>query len=159
MRIDARTVRADELVDEIARRDDNIASVATWTPPELPYFPAWVIGSVVVLGVLSVVRRQTKSLPGSDAADSTKNDANGMRLALIGTATLLYVLAMQFEVLSFVPATCQFVLVVAGYLVREVARLENTSLIKPIATIFVVAFLMSFAAHYLFTRILVVDLP
>ena len=87
------------------------------------------------------------------------SNANRLRLIIIATATVCYILSMQFGVLSFVPATCLFVLATAGWLVRESIMSLDTRPLTPIATVIAVAFTMSFAAHYLFTRVLVVDLP
>lgn len=158
MRLQDTTLTGEELQSELQQRDARIAAVATWIPPALPNFPLWVITAAMLLAVIAVIRNRSSETAAKEA-DQDATTVNWSLLITIGGTTVLYVLAMQLELLSFVPATGLFVLACGGSLVTRQGKNRKRVMAKPIMAIVATAFAMSFALHFVFTQVLVVDLP
>ena len=158
MRLQDTTLTGKSLEAELKQRDGRIAAVATWTPPALPNFPQWVIAAAILLAGIAVIRKRVSG-EASKEANKTTPTVNWSPLLTIGVTTVLYVLAMQMQLLTFVPATAIFVLACGGSLITRQGNQPKQAMLKPVMAIVAMAFTMSFALHFLFTQVLVVDLP
>lgn len=164
MKIDPVTIRGDALAGELRRRGDRIASVGPTQEVQLPDFPAITFAAVLGLAAVALLRGRFRgSLRGAPAAAS--EPAAKVSLAAIAAWTVLYVLSMQAGWLRFVPATLLYALLTGGTLLARAvladraATADRASLPRAALMLVVVAGVMSFAVHHLFTEVLVVDLP
>ena len=120
---------------------------------EVPNLPLMVLGVVaLLLGTVAYQTKQHRSVDASGVPPESASYATKPRLAAAVIAvTMLYVLAMQMSWLGFRPATLVFVFSVGILL----GRFE----IKRIPILLLLAAMMSFGLHWLFTNVLSVVLP
>ena len=94
---------------------------------------------------------------GSEIPSSAFANVGGGAVVVSGTASVvvvaivIYVITLQFFAVDYRIATGLFVLLTGGYLTRNSQRLWPV--------VVVLGFLLSLGLHFLFSRVLVVDLP
>lgn len=128
-------------------RQQTLSAFAVSFPSELPDFPAWVMGIVVVLGVwivIGAVRTGEKSDPSTGESDN-KRMATGVVLVLVA-----YVASLQFGVAyAFATAPGLFLL---GGIIGEWEK----SRLWPISHM---ALLFTLGSEFIFTAVFSVPLP
>ncbi|TWU00994.1 tripartite tricarboxylate transporter substrate-binding protein [Stieleria varia] len=168
MKLSDVTLRGDALLAEIKQRESRIAEVATSQPVPLPDFPRIMIVAVITLALLAgfrayVRKRSSDATSGQTVAVDSGEEFEPTRrpivVATIAVSTLMYLLALHFGWGGFILATAAYTSVVSGMLARESFARQRLSLVNAVWTIAMVAFVMSVGMHFLFTRVLVVDLP
>ena len=185
MKISTVTLRGDALRDEIELRNERIASVAPGANVELPNFPLYVFAALVLIGCIvlgqmlrgangSAVDRQATDAEedlGDKDADKEEDSRRSIEAIgspdrlhirgaiLVGMITIAYVVILQLQWVRFVPATAAYTLLCGGILAGPELKQRQIRWGTTAASLLVVGVLMSFGMHYLFTKVLVVDLP
>ncbi len=141
-------LRGEELVSELSNRERQISAVSQRQTTEMPDFGLATLFACCLLGVTAFARSHRRpELPASTSTTTLDRRAQAMIVATM----VLYVLGLQFSNLDYRFVTFLFVVVTGGFLTQRNKQLW----------IFVagVALLLSLGLHFLFTRVLVVDLP
>ncbi len=159
MRMDPRFLRGAELEAEIRERTDRIAVVASRPIDSLPNFPMITAAIVLVLSLLVWYRsRGDRRMTGEQDPISFRGLLSSLSVILI---TVVYVLGLQFTAIGFRVLTVCFVFAVGISIARYSAAMAGSrvSLTRLLSLLGCVALLLSVGVHYLFTQVLVVDLP
>ncbi len=138
----------DALDDELEKRERRLSSVVNRPVPSLPHLPVITLLLTAALGLWAwrSTRRAGGPVPGRRRIGSSHRWLS----AAVVAVTCLYVALLQQGWLGFRPATIGFIVVVGSLLAR---RWSVLPLLGPLAIG------LSFGIHYLFTSVLVVDLP
>ncbi|MEO1524905.1 MAG: tripartite tricarboxylate transporter substrate-binding protein [Planctomycetota bacterium] len=153
-------LRGDELAEDLAARESAIAAVAPKQLSALPNFSLWafagLIASVVLAITRSVGRRSSEETASPRTSEPMGRDSR--TTMLISVALLAYVVVLQSRVVGFRIATVVFTLV-AGIVLARPNWKSGATRMRVVASIGCVAAFMGLAIHWLFTQVLVVDLP
>lgn len=140
------TLRGEALKKELKIRRESIGEVSLRKIEVLPDFPLWIGGAIVVLTGIALLKvfRSPRSISGfSSVCD---------HLPVITYLLLCgYALALSMGWMSYPFATATFIFITGGVIVSL-----RKSAMLPLAAM---ALILGFGLFYLFTRILVVDLP
>jgi putative tricarboxylic transport membrane protein len=131
------------LAEEIRHREQAVAQVKTGEMIRLPNLPSIVGGLLLAIGILLLLRRSREVV--------SRQPVNWPPAAALTALTVVYVLIMDLGGLSFMPATLLFLLAAAALL--GVRRPKAWLLVSSVALVVAVG------CTWLFTQILVVDLP
>ena len=183
MNIDPVVMRGQTLAEDLERRAKSISEVSQRPTIDLPNIPLITLVITVCFAMVSFARREI----GFPIAAS-KGDLELSRMNLVGAIaaiTIAYVLLLQIG-FSFVPCTIVFLICAGVVILRQsssqtaeanretIEESDTTSVAAPItndpslagvgwrrsiASLTVFAFVFAFAIQYLFTEVLVVDLP
>lgn len=178
MKISTVTLRGDALRDEIELRNERIAAVAPGANVQLPNFPLYVFAALVLIGCIALgqmlrgANGTTVARQAADAEEDAGDKDDESRRAidspdrlhlrgaiLVGMVTIAYVVILQLQWVRFVPATAAYTLLCGGILASPELKQRQIRWGTTVASLLVVGVLMSFGMHYLFTKVLVVDLP
>ena len=165
MQTEPKFLVGDALQEELDQREQRLAMVIKRPVPALPNLPAITLLLTMALGVWvwrssripsrSMVEGRAEQTSSTGSQDSVAGDQRARSLnrlvaaAVIGL-TCLYVLVLQLEWTGFRVATGVFIAVSGGLLARRWATLPALAGL---------AIGLSFGIHFVFTRLLVVDLP
>ncbi len=157
LHIDPLTIEGEELTRVLDRLAARTAAVSQRPTVELPNFPMWVFGTVVVLAVLSLFfgrsrsAKQSESLRQMNEQEASKGLKPRSLVLVVLSLTFLYVAAMHAELLGYRAATFLYLAIIG-----PVLTLQNRNLLGVMA---VLAVVLSFGLHFLFTELFVIDLP
>jgi tripartite-type tricarboxylate transporter receptor subunit TctC len=159
MRIEPRFVRGDPLEREIQTRSRRLAAVSPTPTQRLPDFASITLFIVTSLAVICWFQRRNRVSVDSDSSRASKSlAATSLSVVLL---TIGYVFLLQTTSIGFRVATFGFV-VVAGltlYWGGNPHGRTTRSISAAASTLCLVAVCLSLGVHYLFTQVLVVDLP
>lgn len=141
-------VRGEDLVAELSEREREIGSVSQRSTADVPDLGLVTLALCTVLGVAVFQQRVREH---ALATGGTKQARDLRSQGIIVAAILGYVFVLQFFSFDYRLATGIFVLLVGGYLTRGRKQLGPA--------VGLMALLLGFGLHFLFTRVLVVDLP
>ena len=153
-------VRGQEFQDLIAERVRDAAAVGLQTSPEVPNIPLFVGLALIACLAAVVVTRFQKGKPGSETeagaeGSSTSGQKGGFTSlkhpGLLLIAISAYVVAMQFEWLSYAIATPLFIVAAGLVLAKEPRRI-----LLPLCE---VALIVGLGTFYVLTNVVVTDLP
>jgi len=164
MKITDATFRGQPLNNELADRGRRIAAVAPSSGAELPNFANIVVGCLVFTGLLALIqtirRRRAGESPDMDLGRPANSKTTNRKLLLgISLLTIGYVSVLQFRLMGFVPATAAYAMASGGVLAFPLVRTRRIKFASAAVTLMAVTLMMSVVMHYLFTKVLVVDLP
>ena len=143
-------VRGEQLANELAEREGEISSVSQRETADSPAFGWATLAACCLLGVATLLQhRFGKQNPPPIATSDHAVDV--VAQGLVVASIVGYVVVLQFANIDYRIATGVFVLLVGGYLARSCRRLWPV--------VFLTALMLSIGLHFLFTRVLVVDLP
>jgi len=146
---DAVVVRGEQLANELIERERRIAAVSQRETHDLPDFAMYALIATSLLGVATIVQGvRTQNLR---LIATAKNSQDIVPQCVVALAIVGYILALQFGNVDYRIATCVFILLVGGSLTRQRRQLWPA--------ICVTSLLLSLGLHFVFTRVLVVDLP
>jgi len=156
-------VRGDPLKKLIAHRVKTLGQVDLGHKTDLPNFPlivGCIIGGLMVLVIVfQIIERKKDKAISTDAAEpaatpqGSESIPTRQKLAwAVAGATLLYVLLLQFRVIRFAIVTALFVMIIGLLLSAGRPR-------KPWLALGEIALLCGLGLEFVFTRILVIDLP
>ena len=138
------------LEDNLQEREQRIASVSKRESPDLPNFGLALLAFAVIGGVIAFLPSRSvdisKPRSESEASEVVSNTTSWILLA----ATVTYVASLQLSLFDYRIATAGFILV-AGIACSPTRRHW-----LPVAAL---ACLLGVGLHYLFTQILIIDLP
>ena len=166
MSISAEVFVGESLDEQIQQREQRIASVATKSEMDLPDFPALVLLTFLGLVALAgwshrskwVDPNQASQQPQTEPAKNVDRESAGT-LWIVAVLTVVYVALLQWSSLGFVLVTATFVSLFGGVLAIRRSREMKRNGWTVVASLATMVFTMSFAVHYLFTQVLVIDLP
>ena len=142
-------VRGEELVAELREREREISSVGQRRAGDVPDFGWATLGACCLLGVGAFAENHFRKHRTNLTSTPTQVDVKSQRVVV--AAIVAYVASLQFANLDYRLATGVFVLLIGGYLIRSHKRLWPAAV--------TMAMMLSLGLHFLFTRVLVVDLP
>jgi tripartite-type tricarboxylate transporter receptor subunit TctC len=156
LRIDPVMLRDDDLSEEIDHRSRTIAAVSQRKINGLPNFPLITLCATVALGigtcVLSCRRRdRVITVPA--------HQRTVLPAIAVAVATVLYIAALQFGHVPFVAATVLYVMLVGILIAAGTESRRTQRAVRFLPVLAVVAVTLSVGIDYVFTSILVVDLP
>lgn len=139
-----------DLEQELQQRNSQIEATSQRKLQKMPRFGLYILAATLLLGVIAL--RNHHSLEADSVSiQPTINKATLLLQLGIFVFTILYVLLLQWEIVDYRLATIGFMLATGGLLGLRGSR--------PWIPLMAVAMLLSFGLHFVFTRILVVDLP
>ena len=141
-------VRGDQLVEELAEREQEIAAVSQRDAARVPDFGLATLAACGILGV-GIFARGKQERRVDPTVSAVGVDVLSQRL--VAAFVVGYVLALQFLRIDYRIATCVFGILVGFCLSREKKNLW------PIVMVW--SLMLSVGLHFVFTRVLVVDLP
>ena len=155
-------LRGDELATELGVREREISSVSQRRDTDVPDFglATLVVSLLLGIAVLASSRsggeRKTAASDLDASGQKTSNQRTPQSIDLRSQAVVValivsYVVVLQFLNLDYRIATAVFVMLVGGYLLRGRQRLW------PVVGL--MAIVLGLGLHFLFTQVLVVDLP
>lgn len=150
-------LRGDRLKSAIEQRDARIAAVAPAAAIELPDFALIVFTALAFFATLSIVqavRRKPSELVIAKVEPGCREE-----LAGFAVLTILYVVILQFQLAGFVWATAVYTILGGAVLMPRVLRRRRIRLAKAVSALIAMGVVMSIGLHFLFTKVLVVDLP
>ncbi|MEM7143817.1 MAG: tripartite tricarboxylate transporter substrate-binding protein [Verrucomicrobiota bacterium] len=155
MKVDPTVLRGDALRQEIARREKAIASVGIAELERLPDLPTALITILALCAAWIVIdelrTRKHRAFQGEDASDTPLRWPLMIAVLLLSAA---YVLAMQIGHVSFPVATLIYVPLLG------LAWLKGRPIgIRPVSILVGAGLALGFGCFYLFTQVLVIDLP
>lgn len=139
------TLKGEALQKEIATREGVVSAVSLRKVDVLPKFEYWVLAVLAFLGILSFLKAQKNE--GSALAGAMWNATS---LKVYGL-TLVYVAILSLGNISYPILTVPFTLVL-GVIVAPKPK-------QSLLPLMIYALTLSCGLFYLFTRVLVVDLP
>lgn len=143
-------LRGEALRAELNTRESSISQVSLRQIEVLPNFPGWIGGVIAILMVIAAVRYFRNSR--SDSAITNKPSTVFNRLSLCCyIITGVYVLLLSMAWLSYPLATAIYIFVMGGL----IASWHKSAMIL----LGLMSLVMGFGLFYLFTKVLVVDLP
>ena len=134
----------------LEEREQRIAAVSKRESHDLPDFGVAVLAFTLIVGVvafLPTVHQKMTTTPSSDAVTKVSSDATAW---LLLAATLTYVACLQLALLDYRIATAGFILA---------AGLTCSTNRKHLLQVVALSLTLSIGLHYLFTQILIIDLP
>lgn len=145
-------VRGEALISELQKREREIGSVSQRSTENLPDFGLGTMIACIFLGIAAFSQQRWGPKTASSIHASTPKQASDRwTQGIVAAAIVGYVASLQFANLDYRMTTGVFVLLVGGYVVRDQRQLwpavVTTSLV------------LSLGLHFLFTHVLVVDLP
>ena len=141
-------MRGEELVSSLVEREREISSVSQRQASDVPDFGLATLAACTLLGIAVLFQNRGKlntRNPASESAVDVRSQG------VVVAAIVGYVVVLQFFNLDYRLATGGFVLLVGGYLNRTSKQLWPA--------VGMIAFVLGLGLHFLFTRVLVVDLP
>ena len=147
-------VRGEPLRNMIAARMQTLSRVDLRHETNLPNFPLWT-GLIVAALAVWVAAAWLKSQPQTStpgAGVEAETAPNHKRAWAIAALSLAYAAALQFRLLRFAVATTLFVFVAGLILASRQPR-------KPWAALSETALLCGLGLEFVFSRLLVIDLP
>ncbi len=153
LHIDPLTIEGEELERVLIQLAARTASVSQRPTVELPNFPMWVFGAVVVLAILSLVFGRQKVVEGEEKTEVTTSGGLKPRTLVVAvfSLTCLYVATMHAEFLGYRAATFLYLAILG-----PVLSFRDRKLLGVMAML---AIVLSVGLHYLFTELFVIDLP
>ncbi len=145
-------LRGEMLVSELQDREREIGSVSQRQAADVPDFGLATLAACTLLGIALIFRQrrgQNEDSPFSTPPSEHASDVRSQVFLVV--AIVVYVVVLQFASLDYRLATGVFVLVGGGYLARSHKELWPA--------IGMMALVLGFGLHFLFTHLLVVDLP
>lgn len=118
-------------------------------PAPIPRAVAWLVIALAVMMMLPALWRLVRG--GAPAPDPLPYAPRPLAAALVLAATAIYVAAMALGLAGYTPATIAFL----GVTIWFLAEFRRAAL--PVAL--AIAVILGFGLRYLFTRVLVTDLP
>lgn len=155
MKIETVTLTGVTLNQDIERRSQSIASVSQREIGGLPNLPRATLFITIVLGFVAFVKRERQAETPSGISESSS--APAIAVSGIGL-TMLYLIVLQFHIASFVSATAIFVFLL-GALVLLSGDGRRRHLSQNLFLLAILAVAVPVGIHFVFTQILVVDLP
>lgn len=159
MRIEPRFVRGAPLEREIQTRSRRLAAVSPTPTQSLPDFAMITLLIVTSLAVICWAEQRNRGTVASGLPRVSKSlAATALSVILL---TIGYALLLQTTSIGFRLATFAFV-VVAGITVYwggDPQQRTKRSILAAASTLCLLAVCLSLGIHYLFTQVLVVDLP
>ncbi len=141
-------LRDDALQKELNEREESISRVSLRQIDVLPNFPIWIGGAIAILLVLAVVRHfRNPQLASDDENDSVFNRLSFSCYLLTGA----YVLILSMGWVAYPVATAIYIFIMGNLIVSW-----RKSAMIPLG---LMALIMAFGLFYVFTHVLVVDLP
>ena len=161
MRIDPTFVRDDGLQQELISRETRIASVAQQGEDRVPDLARWVLWSTMLLGVIAWLEARGSTAGGPAGADADRADQPKDRMTLImfASLTLAYVTVLATQWVGFRWATLVYVSASGWVVARRTTGWWSGSPGAFHLTLLTTAICLSFGVEYLFSQVLVVDLP
>ncbi|MGB7326388.1 MAG: tripartite tricarboxylate transporter substrate-binding protein [Rubripirellula sp.] len=159
MKIDPVALRGEALQQEIDRRSRRIAAVATSQNADLPNFPMIALALTIIIAGVSLVRAWSRAPVPTIGRPTFANRSSFQCCALVGGMTFAYAISLHSGRLGFVPCTAVYAFAVSSTLAKASGFLHRPIQPRVTASILVVTATMSFGMYFLFTRVLVVDLP
>lgn len=148
-------VRGTDLVTELQDRELQVSRVSQRRPADVPDFGMLTLVACAVLGSVAFFqhrsRQQSVPIEGTATPAYLSNTVERHSQTIVVVAIVCYVIVLQFVNLDYRFATGVFVLSVGGYLSRQRRQFWPA--------IGIMALLLSLGLHFLFTRVLVIDLP
>ncbi|GAB5561751.1 MAG: hypothetical protein SynsKO_33980 [Synoicihabitans sp.] len=143
-------VRGEELHARIDQRMEKFGEVEVAKGVDLPNVTHWTLGAVVVfgLGVLGQRLRRAKPALPTDSAGPSQRFGYAYGTMVM---SVVYVLLMGLDLLSYVWATLLFV-ICAGLWLTQGDKRKRIYILE-------LALVMSFVVHYVFTQVFTIDLP
>ena len=150
-------IGGEHLREDLNRRSLRLQSVSQRPTTSLPNIPAIVGICVVALAITSLMQWQ-KSRTSPRGSNNTIPIRHDRAISLCASSILvvLYVASMQNHWIGFRPATASFLALMGLLLLRMEARRFPA---KTIASFLAFSIAFTFGLHFLFTRLLVLDLP
>lgn len=143
-------ITGDVLEKNLQEREQRIASVSERESPVTPSFGLAILAFTAVAGAVAFFPSRSaevsRPMNGEEASEVVSNTTSWILLA----ATLTYVASLQLSMLDYRLATAGFILV-AGIACSPTRRHW-----VPVTAL---AFVLGLGLHYLFTQILIIDLP
>ncbi|WP_186776424.1 tripartite tricarboxylate transporter substrate-binding protein [Rubripirellula reticaptiva] len=160
MKIAPVALRGEALEQELDRRSRRITAVAPRQNADLPNFPMIALVLTIVIAGVSLVRARSRSR----ATEATcppliANWSSFECFTLVGIMTIAYAISLHSGVLGFIPCTAVYAFALSGTLAKASGALRRPIQPRVVASILIVTTTMSFGMHFLFTKVLVVDLP
>lgn len=143
-------IRDDELHARIDQRMEKFGQVEVTKGVDLPDVTKWTLGAVAVfgLGVLGQRLRAKKQVSPMAAPDQPQRYRYAYGTMVM---SVVYVLLMGLDLLSYVWATLLFV-ICAGLWLTQGDKRKRIYILE-------LALVMSFVIHYVFTQVFTIDLP
>ena len=137
----------DALKQELAIREERISQVAPRMPAPIPNLSAALLIVLALSGCTVLVESWRL---GPESKPAQKSDATWTKSLLVAGLTVGYVLLLNYRLLGYVPSTLVFI-VLTGLAISR----------RPLSMIFVaiLGICLSFGLHWVFTQVLVIDLP
>ncbi len=154
MQIAPRFLDATAVNQDIEARSTRLSQVSLRSDHQLPDLPSMVLWATVVLGIVWLI--QSRRLPATARATEAQTDWSTTLLVMLLVG--LYVLALQFTGIGFRIATIAFV-VTCGLAFYSNQPRRPQSFRNALATSAAVSCVVALGTHYLFTELLVIDLP
>lgn len=134
------------LLDELQQREERISQVSLRKTNVLPDFPLWVMGCTAILAFLALLRY----------LKSEKGHASGRSMwsrtpIVVFMVTSVYVLLLSLEVSTYPILTIPFIFVLGCLVAREPKKI--------LLPLLAFSFTLAFGLFYIFTKVLIVDLP
>lgn len=143
-------LRGEALQEELNARESSISKVSLRQIEVLPNFPVWIGGIIAVLVVVASLLSYRNKSSAEGIAKSSSSVFNRLSLSCY-LITGIYVLVLSMAWLSY-PLTTVIYIFVMGSLIASWRR----SVMVPLG---MMALILGFGLFYLFTNVLVVDLP
>ncbi|MEM6691192.1 MAG: tripartite tricarboxylate transporter substrate binding protein [Planctomycetota bacterium] len=144
----------DKLANNLAEREQRIASVSRRELPRLPNIGIAILGFTLLSGVVAFRPRFAKSATHLHQAPKQEDGSSKPNKIILPVwlcvFTLLYVVSLQYAWLDYRVATAAFIMV-SGMTLAPSRKLGLPVLI--------LALMLSLGLHALFTQVLVLDLP
>lgn len=159
MRIEPRILRGDSLLREIEIRSRRLAAVSTTPSQRLPDFARITFAIVTVLAIVCWVQRRNRATLVSGPSP-TPNRLVATAGGVIGL-TIGYVILLQLTPIGFRLTTFAFIVLTGWilYWAGNSSRRSGRSTAAALSVLCLVSVCLSLGVHYLFTQVLVVDLP
>ena len=142
-----------ELQDDIRRRTESMSQVSSREVTGLPNIPLVLLGLCALTGIAFVMTNRSES-------DTPNKKRDFGLLPWLTICMLGYVILLQFTRLGFVTSTIVFLVASASLIWKSnPGAYANQKPKYVVPAVLVGALLFAFGIQYLFTQVLVVDLP
>ncbi|WP_238527802.1 tripartite tricarboxylate transporter substrate binding protein [Lentisphaera araneosa] len=142
--IDPVVMQSEELRGELIERDHIISKVAIRKVDVLPNFELWIFGIVAVLGLFAFDKKCLET-------QGEKGRLWNPKSCKVFLLTFVYVFVLSTTAISY-PLLTVFFLFALGFIIADQKKV-------PYLPLSLYSLVLSFGLFYLFTRVLVVDLP
>ncbi|MEM7474288.1 MAG: tripartite tricarboxylate transporter substrate-binding protein [Planctomycetota bacterium] len=137
-----------DLQAELEAREQSIGKVAPREIAATPNFGLGILGIVALTGIMAFWPKKTAE---AERPKETEASSPSMPAILIALAAITYVGCLQFRILDYRIATILFVCA-AGWTFCWQQRLSRV-------LVAILSVLLGFGLHFVFTQVLVIDLP